>query len=110
MYMETKKNVENNPAEGSRVVRSEGARLRGRTGQIECPVFHHGTRFRNVLGGRDGKGSADGHVDEEDPSPGREVGDDAAQQEADCASAGGDTAPDGQRRGALLRIAEARRD
>ena len=50
------------------------------------------------------------HVDEEDPSPRREIGQHPTQQEPHGAATGGDRAPDRQRLRAILRVAEGRRD
>ena len=55
--------------------------------------------------GRDG----DGHVDEEGPAPGGELGQHAAQDEADGGAAAGDAAVDGEGPGPLLGLGEGHR-
>ena len=59
---------------------------------------------------QDRRGGADRHVDEEDPLPAERLGEDAAEQQADCAAARGDRAPHAQRLGALRALGEGRGD
>ena len=54
--------------------------------------------------------SPDRDVDDEDPRPRGELGEHAAEEQADRAAAGGDRAPDAERLGALILPGECRRD
>ena len=75
--------------------------------KARCPSssFDSGTKREREHEGRD----PDRDVDEEDPRPGEEVGEDAAEQQADGAAARGDRAPDAHRLRPLLALREGRR-
>ena len=65
-----------------------------------------GPRLRHVADRERHRGEADRHVDEEDPLPAEQVGEDAAEEQAEGAAAGRDCAPDAERLRALLALRE----
>ena len=71
--------------------------------QVERPSGPAGSGLGHESRGRDHEGHADGDVDEEDPSPRRELGQHPAQQQPHGAAAGRDRAPDRQRLRAVVR-------
>ena len=76
------------------------------SGYVEGLVRLLVLRLRDVAEREHEGGDPDRDVDEEDPGPGEEVGEDPAEQEADCAAARGDRAPDAHRLRPLLALRE----
>ena len=77
-----------------------------RAGQVDAVGAVRRARLRHVADRQRRGGEADRHVDEEDPLPAQQVGEDAAEQQAEGAAAGRDRAPDAERLRALLALRE----
>ena len=81
---------------------------RDRAGDVEGLVRLLVLRLRDVPQREHEGRDPDREVDEEDPGPGEEVGQDPAEQQADRAAAGRDRAPDAHRLRPLLALGEGR--
>ena len=80
-----------------------------RAGEVVA-VVGRGPALRDVAEGGHGGRDGDGHVDEQRPAPGGELGQHAAQDEADGGAAAGDAAVDGEGPGPLLGLGEGHRE
>ncbi len=69
-----------------------------------------GPALRDEAEGGHGGDDGDGHVDQEGPAPRRELGQDAAEDEADGRAGAGDAAVDGEGTGPLLGLGEGHRE
>ena len=101
------------PAVGARLgepvdERQQSAGHRRGPGQVVA-VVGRGAALRDVAEGGHGGGDRDGHVDEERPAPRSELGQHAAQDEADGGTGDGDAAVDGEGPGPLLGLGEGDR-
>ena len=67
------------------------------SGEVVGLVRARVLRLGHEAPGGDEDGDADGHVDEEDPGPGEQVGKDSAEQEADGSATDRDRSPDAHR-------------
>jgi hypothetical protein len=72
----------------------------------EAPVGHHAARLGDVAQRGERGADPDGDVDDEDPRPAEDVGQDAAEEQAEGAAGAGDRAPDAHRAGAIPALGE----
>ena len=79
---------------------------RHRAREVEAPVGHDAARLGDVAQRGDRGADPDGDVDDEDPRPAEDVGQDAAEEQAEGAAGAGDRAPDAHRAGAILALGE----
>ena len=82
--------------------RGDGHRAR----EVEAPVGHDAARLGDVAQRGERGADPDGDVDDEDPRPAEDVGQDAAEEQAEGAAGAGDRAPDAHRAGAVLALGE----
>ncbi len=79
-----------------------------RAGHVQAPVGREALRRRQQAERECDNGHTDRHVDEEDPVPVEQVGEDAAQDDADRAASGRDEPDHAHRLGAVGRLGEER--
>ena len=88
--------------------RHEAGRHGDRPGEVEVTLRHVGPRLGEVTAGRHQCHGSDGHVDEQDPAPVQEVGQDPAEERAGRGAPGRDGAPHSQCPGAGRTLGERR--